>query len=157
MPSKKPGHEVGRESALVAFGGKALLPFLDGHHGPGKPIDLIGDDGEVLFPHVPRHQRLELLGWYLPDVGGSTLHEHIGEVVSGIQAIQLGGLYEAVHQGAGPRAIETAVGDPILGSQFYYLALSLASKYEISHFEAYAQSWKMRRKPATLQKRTTFL
>ena len=30
MPSKKPGHEVGRESALVAFGGKALLPFLDG-------------------------------------------------------------------------------------------------------------------------------
>ncbi len=29
MPSKKPGHEVGRGSALVAFDGKALLPFLD--------------------------------------------------------------------------------------------------------------------------------
>ena len=104
MPSKKPGHEVRRESALVAFGGMALLPLLDGHHGPGKPIDLIGDDGEVLFPHVPRHQQLELLGRYLPDVGGSTLHELIGEVVPGIQAIQLGGLYEAVHQGAGDLA-----------------------------------------------------
>ena len=140
MPSKKPGHEVRRGSALVAFGGKALLPLLDGHHGPRKPINLIGDDGEVLLFHVPGHQRLEFLGRYLPDVGGSPLHEHIGEVVPGVQATQLGGLCEAVHQGAGPRAIEAAVGDPILGSQFYYLAESLASKYEISHFEAYAQS-----------------
>ena len=137
MPSKKPGHEVRRGSALVAFGGKALLPFLDGHHGPGEPIDLIGDDGEVRVLHVPGLQRLELLGRYLPVVGGSPLHEHIGEVVSGIQSIQLGGLYEAVHQGAGPRAIEAAVGDPILGSQFYYLAESLASKCEISYSALY--------------------
>ncbi len=37
MPSRNSGHEVGRGSALVAFGGKALLPFLDGHHGPALP------------------------------------------------------------------------------------------------------------------------
>jgi hypothetical protein len=50
MPSKKPGHEVRRGSTLVALGSKALLPLMDGHHGPEEPINLIGYNGQVCSP-----------------------------------------------------------------------------------------------------------
>ena len=67
-------------------------------HGLGEHAHLIGDNLQVLLFHIPRHQRLDLLAGELKVVVPGSLHEEIGEIIAGIQALSLGRLYEAVEQ-----------------------------------------------------------
>ncbi len=59
-------------------------------HGLGEHAHLIGDNLQVFRLHIPRHQRLDLFAGELKVVVPGSLHEEIGEIITGIQALFLG-------------------------------------------------------------------
>ena len=78
------------------------LILLDGDHVVGNELVFPGYNGQVFLGYVPRHERFKDLPSKLPAGRDCSLHEQIGEIVTGVEAIHLGGLYEAVHQSRCP-------------------------------------------------------
>ena len=74
------------------------LIFLDGDHVVGNEPVFLGYEGQVFLGNISSHERLKDLPAKFPAGRNRTLHEHIGKVVARVEAIHLGGLYEAVHQ-----------------------------------------------------------
>ncbi len=121
---------LSRGESVYGTCGSALLSLhfshcgrilLDGDHVVGDELVFPGYKGQVFLGYVPRHERLKHLPAKFPTCTNSSLHEYIGEVVAGVEAIHLGGLQEAVHQGGCPRTFLASMGDPVLGAEFYNL------------------------------------
>ena len=87
--------------------------WLDCLHGLGKGVDLIGDNLQVYFFHIPRHQRFELFPGKLDIVVLGCLHEQKGEVIARVQPLFLGSLDEAVEQTGSIGTIVAAMVDPV--------------------------------------------
>ena len=85
-------------------------------HGLGEHAHLIGDNLQVLRFHIPRHQRLDLFAGELKVVVPGSLHEEIGEIIAGIQALSLGRFHEAVEQTGSIGTVIAAVVHPVLAS-----------------------------------------
>ncbi|MBK5261009.1 MAG: hypothetical protein JJE17_00360 [Peptostreptococcaceae bacterium] len=101
--------------------GKFGFIFLNGDHVLGDEPVFFGNEGQVVLGYVLRHERLKDYPAKLPAGGNRAIHEHIGKVITGIEIIHLGGLYEAVHQRTGLGPILAAMGDPVLRPKFHDL------------------------------------
>ena len=105
-------------------------------HGLGEHAHLIGDNLQVLRFHIPRHQRLKLFTGELKVVVPGSLHEEIGKIVAGIQALFLGRLYEAVGQTGRICIVIAAVVHPIFTSLDVDFDRLLGDKCGILYFSS---------------------
>ena len=116
---RNPTHNKSSAALLgLHFTHSGLILFKGDHIVGNEPV-FLGNEGQVFLGNIPGHEGLKDILSNLPACGNGSLHEYIGKVVTGIEAVHLGGLDEAVHQRGCPGPFLGTMGNPVLGAKFY--------------------------------------